>query len=79
MDEIKKKIEEIFKKVTTDKEFAKLFKKDPVTAVENVLGIDLPNETIDNIIDGVKAKLTVDNAKSMIDTAMNFLGKDKKK
>lgn len=79
MDEIKKKIEEIVKKVTTDKDFAKEFKKDPVTAVENVLGVDLPNDKINAIIDGVKAKMTVDTAKDMMNKAMDFLNSSKDK
>ena len=79
MDEVKKKIEEIIKKVTTDKDFAKEFKKDPVTAVEKVLGVDLPNDKINAIIDGVKAKMTVDTAKSMMDKAMDFLNSSKDK
>ena len=79
MDEVKKKIEEIVKKVTTDKDFAKEFKKDPITAVENVLGVDLPNDKINAIIDGVKAKMTVDTAKDMMNKAMDFLNSSKDK
>ena len=79
MDEVKKKIEEIVKKITTDKDFAKEFKKDPVTAVENVLGVDLPNDKINAIIDGVKAKMTVDTAKDMMNKAMDFLNSSKDK
>ena len=75
MDDVKKKIDEIVKKITTDKELGALFKKDPVSAVEKVLGVDLPNETIDKIIAGVKAKLTADTAKSMVNKAMDFLNK----
>jgi len=79
MDEIKKKIEDIINKITTDKDFANSFKKDPVSAVENVLGIDLPNDTIHAIIDGVQAKMTADTAKQMMNQAMKFFnnGKDK--
>ena len=79
MDEVKKKIEEIVKKVTTDKDFAKEFKNDPVTAVEKVLGVDLPNDKINAIIDGVKAKMTVDTAKDMMNKAMDFLNSSKDK
>ena len=79
MDEVKKKIEEIVKKVTTDKDFAKEFKKDPVTAVEKILGVDLPNDKINAIIDGVKAKMTVDTAKDMMNKAMDFLNSSKDK
>ena len=79
MDDIKEKIEEIIKKISNDKEFAKNFKKDPVTAVENVLGVDLPNDTINAVIDGVKAKLTVDSAKSILNKAINFFDTKEKK
>ncbi len=77
MDEIKKKIEEIIKKITSDKDFAKKFKKDPISAVEDVLGVDLPNDTINAIIDGVKAKMTADTAKQMMNKAIDLF-KDKK-
>ncbi len=81
MDEIKKKVEEIIKKVSNDKDFAKKFKKDPVSAVEDILGVDLPNDTINAVIDGVKAKMTADAAKDMMNKAMDFFNsntKDKK-
>ena len=42
------------------------FKKEPIQAVEKVLGVDLPDELIEKIIDGVKAKITVDNAKDAL-------------
>ena len=42
-----------------------LFTKDPVKAVEKVLGVDLPDDVVNKIIDAVKAKLTVDDAKEL--------------
>ncbi|MBD2848300.1 hypothetical protein IDH44_24150 [Paenibacillus sp. IB182496] len=60
--DLKSKIEEIIEKVKSDKNFASKFTADPVSAVESVIGIDLPNDQINAIIDGVKAKLTVDKA-----------------
>lgn len=58
--DIRGKIEEIIEKVKSDKDFASRFAQDPVTAVEGVIGIDLPNDQINALIDGVKAKLTAD-------------------
>ena len=78
MDDIKKKIEDIVKKISSDKDFANEFKKDPVSAIEKVIGVDLPNDTINKIIEGVKAKMTADTAKSMLDKAMDFLNTNKK-
>lgn len=59
--DIKEKIEELVNKVKNDKDFGEKFKKDPVKAVESVIGIDLPDEQIEKVIDGVKAKINLDD------------------
>ena len=64
---MKEKIEEIVKKVKEDEDFAEKFKSDPVKAVESVLGVDLPDDQINSIIEGVKAKINVDNAGGLVD------------
>lgn len=76
MDNIKEYIEKIFNKVTTDKDFQEKFKNEPIKAVEELLNVDLPDEAINNIINGVKAKLTADTAKNMLDKAMDFFKKE---
>lgn len=64
--DIKAKIEEIVNKVKNDKDFASKFSSDPVKAVEGVIGIDLPDDQINAVIDGVKAKISVDDIKGKI-------------
>ena len=64
MEDIKKKIEEIVTKIKSDEGFANNFKSDPIKAVESVLGVDLPDDKIKSIVDGVKAKLTGDKISS---------------
>lgn len=59
--DIKEKIEELVNKIKNDKDFGESFKKDPVKAVESVLGIDLPDEQIEKVIDGVKSKIKLDD------------------
>ncbi|MBQ6945706.1 MAG: hypothetical protein IJN43_15505 [Ruminococcus sp.] len=59
--DIKEKIEELVSKIKNDKDFGDDFKKDPVKAVESVLGIDLPDEQIEKVIDGVKSKIKLDD------------------
>ncbi len=59
--DIKEKIEELVNKIKNDKDFGDDFKKDPVKAVEGVLGINLPDEQIEKIIDGVKSKIKLDD------------------
>lgn len=58
--DIKEKIEEIVDKVKSDNNFASKFKKDPIKAIEKIIEIDLPDEQINKLIDGVKAKLALD-------------------
>ena len=58
--DIKEKIEELVEKIASDKALQVQFKSDPVSAVEKLLGVDLPNDVIEKIVDGVKAKLTAD-------------------
>lgn len=59
--DIKGKIDELVSKVKNDKDFASKFKNDPVKAVEGVIGIDLPDDQINKIVDGVKAKISLDD------------------
>ena len=42
--DIKAKIEEIVEKVKTDKDFAAKFQKDPIKALEELRGVELPDE-----------------------------------
>ena len=71
--DIKAKIEEIVNKVKSDPEFLKKFQSDPVKAVESVLGVDLPDDMIKNVVDGVKAKVTLDKAGGVLDAVKKFL------
>lgn len=57
--DIKAKIDEVVNKVKSDKGFAEKFQKEPIKAVEEVLGVDLPDDAVKNIVDGVKAKINV--------------------
>ena len=66
MENLKEKIEEIVAKIKSDDGFASKFKSDPVKAVEEVIGVDLPDDKINGVIDAVKAKLTGDNIKDTV-------------
>lgn len=58
--DIKAKIEELVGKIKSDESLMAKFKADPVKAVEDLLGVDLPDESLKAIADGVKAKLSLD-------------------
>lgn len=64
--DIKAKIDELVNKVKNDKDFSKKFKENPTKAVESVLGIDLPDEQINKIINGIKTKISIDDLTSKL-------------
>ncbi|MDW7659912.1 MAG: hypothetical protein SCL54_00660 [Bacillota bacterium] len=64
--DIKNKIEEIIEKIKSDENFASKFKDDPEKAIESILGIDIPGDQIEKVIEGVKAKLSLDKADGVL-------------
>lgn len=63
---VKEKIEELVEKIKNDDGLQADFKKDPVKAVEKLLGVSLPDETIQKVAEGVKAKLDLDKLGGML-------------
>ena len=55
--DIKGKVEEIVEKIKEDPALLAEFQKEPVKAIEKVLGIVLPDEKLQPLVAGVKAKL----------------------
>lgn len=72
MEELKEKVQELVKKIESDNDFAEKFKKEPIKAVEEVLGVDLPDDKINSVIDAVKAKITVNDIKKATNTIQGF-------
>lgn len=64
--DIKAKIDEIVNKVKSDPDIASKFQKEPIKTVEGILGIDLPDDMIMQIVDGVKTKVNVDGLKEKL-------------
>ncbi len=64
--DIKAKIDEIIAKAKNDPNFADAFKKDPVKAVESVIGVDLPDDVVTKVTDGAKAALTGDKVNDLL-------------
>ena len=58
--EIKEKIDEIVDKIKSDKSIAAKFQKDPIKTVEDLLGIDLPDDQLEALVDSIKAKINLD-------------------
>ena len=64
--DIKAKIEELVNKIKSDKNLLAKFQKDPIATVEGLLGIDLPNDQVEKIVDGIKAKMDLDKLGGML-------------
>ena len=62
MGDLKETIEKIVEKVKNDDSFAEQFKENPIKAIEGVTGIDLPDGSIENVVNAVKAKINLDNS-----------------
>ena len=58
--DIKAKIEEIVKKLLNDKTLMAKFEKNPASVIEQFIGIDLPDEQVNQLIEGIKAKIKLD-------------------
>lgn len=70
--DIKAKINELVDKIKSDDSLMADFKKDPIKAIEKLIGVDLPDDQVKSIVDGVKAKISLD---SIGDTLGGLFGK----
>ena len=71
--DLQEQIKKLLNRIGEDDSLRSLFQKDPVAAAEKVLGIDLPDDMMEKIIDGVKAKLSLDQAAVLFSAAKKFL------
>ena len=55
--DIKAKIDEITEKIKANPDLKARFMKEPIPVVEELIGVDLPDDKIQPIVDTVKAKL----------------------
>ena len=63
---IKEKIDELVKKITGDKALMAKFEKDPISVIEQLVGVDLPNEQLGQLVEGIKAKIKLDKVGGML-------------
>ncbi|MDG0809275.1 hypothetical protein [Cohnella rhizosphaerae] len=64
--DIKRKVEDIVARIKNDKDISEKFKRNPAAAIETVVGVNLPDEQVNAIVSGVRAKLTADRAGDLI-------------
>lgn len=73
--DMKAKIQAIVEKIQKDPALLKKFNTEPVKVVEELVGIDLPDEMIEKVVDGVKAKMTAERLGDALGTLGSLFGK----
>ena len=73
--ELKEKVEELVEKIKNDKNIAAKFQKDPIATVEELLGVDLPNDQIEGVVDLIKTKINVDKVSNALGGLKGLFGK----
>ena len=58
---MKEKIDEIVKKVQSDPKMLENFQKNPVKTIEGIIGVDLPDDQINGVVEAVKAKININD------------------
>ncbi len=64
--DIKEKVEELVEKIKSDPKLLANFKDKPIPTVEKLIGIDLPDDQIEKVVDMVKAKIDLDKLGGML-------------
>ncbi len=64
--DIKAKVEELVEKIKGNPKMLEQFKTNPVKVIEDLIGVDLPDEQIEKVADMVKAKIDLDKVGSLL-------------
>lgn len=72
--DIQKIITDAVAKLKEDENLLENFKKNPTKVLEKLVGVDLPDDKIDPIIDGIMAKLKIDDLAEKAEGIMGALG-----
>ncbi|MDE5892868.1 MAG: hypothetical protein K2H45_08105 [Acetatifactor sp.] len=73
--DIKEQVKKAVDSISKDKKLQEQFQKEPVKALESVLGVDLPDDVVNQVVQGVKAKLTMDNVSDAVGAIKGLFNK----
>ena len=73
--DIKAKIEQAAKKLLSDKNLMAKFEKNPASVIEELIGVDLPDDMVNQLIDGIKAKIKLDQLGGVLGGLGKMFGK----
>jgi uncharacterized protein YqeY len=75
MEQIKEKIEEIVKKLLADKTLMARFEKNPASVIEEYIGVDLPDDQVNQVVEAIKAKIKLDQVGNVLGGLGSLFGK----
>jgi len=64
--DLKAKATELVEKIKNDPKLLKEFQENPVSLLEEILGVDLPDDQINQLADLIKAKIDLDKAGDLL-------------
>lgn len=73
--DIQKMIAEAVKALTENEELLAAFNKNPAKTIEKIIGVDLPDDKVNAIVAGIKAKLGLDDVMDAASKLMGLFGK----
>ena len=66
MDNLKEKAEQIVAKLRSDEKLMEKFQKNPASVLEDYLGVDLPDDQVNKLVEAIKAKVQLDKLGSTL-------------
>nr|MBR4279905.1 hypothetical protein [Clostridia bacterium] len=72
--DIQKIINDAIAKLKADDKLLENFKANPTKVLEKLVGVDLPDDKIDPVIEGIMAKLKIDDLAEKAEGIMGALG-----
>lgn len=73
--DIKKIVSELVEKIQKNPKLLQQFKANPIQVVEELVGIDLPDDLIKQVAELVKAKIDLDKAGDLLEGLGGLFGK----
>ena len=73
--DIKAKIEQAVKKLLSDKDLMAKFDKNPASVIEELIGVDLPDDQVNQAVEAIKAKIKLDQVGDVLGGIGKLFGK----
>ena len=73
--DIKNEIEKIVKKLLSYKDLMEKFEKNPAKVIEEYVGMELPEDQVNALVDAIKAKITADKVGDALGKLGGLFGK----